>query len=165
MADEAFSQDYRVNWNDLDPNFHLRAAVWVDYAVNTQYLWLEQHGINQARYKELGYEPIALRLEAQYRHEATFGDTIRDTPLIDALSIDGSRWRVRHNYLKNGKERAGSIILEGTWLDWETRQAVAPAPDILQALNKLPRTPNYEELKSFMRGKKGTETTQYKESN
>ena len=37
-------QDYRVNWNDLDPNFHLRAAVCGDYAVNTQYLWLEQHG-------------------------------------------------------------------------------------------------------------------------
>ena len=55
MADEDFITEYRVNWTNIDPNFHLRTAVLVDYAVNTQFLWLEQYGFNQARFTELGY--------------------------------------------------------------------------------------------------------------
>jgi len=153
MIDEPYSQEYRVNWDDLDPNSHLRAAVWIDYAINTQYLMLEQHGISKATYKDLGYGPIALKLEAQYRHEATFGDIIKVIPQLAALSPDCSRWKVKHSFIKNGRERAGSVILEGTWFDWKTRQAVAPASDIVQALIKLPRTPNYEELKSFIHDK------------
>jgi len=50
MADEDFITEYRVNWENLDPNFHLRTAVLVDYAVNTQFLWLERYGFNQARF-------------------------------------------------------------------------------------------------------------------
>ena len=156
MPDQEYSREYRVDWNDLDPNFHLRAATWVDYAVNTQYLLLDQIGMTQARCRELGYETIALKIEAEYRHEATLGDIITDSPLLAALSPDGSRWKVKHRFIKNGKERAGSITIEGTWLNWQTRQAIVPASDIVQALNKVPRTPNFEELKSFIRVKNGT---------
>jgi acyl-CoA thioester hydrolase len=151
MEDEGFSTEYRADWGDLDPNFHVRAGVWLDYATNTQYLWLEHFGITQARYKELGYEPIVLRLEAKYHHEATFGDVIRDTPRLAGLSPDGAQWKVRHSFEKGKGERLGAIIMEGTWLNWTTRQAVAPAPDIVAALNKLARTPNFEVMRSIIR--------------
>ena len=46
----------------------------------------------------------------------------------------------------------GWIVLEGTWLNWKTRQAVAPSEEIAEAL-KLPRTSDFEELKSFVKGR------------
>ena len=53
MEDQTFYAEYRANWADLDPNFHVRAGVWLDYATNTQCLWLEKFDMTQARYKNL----------------------------------------------------------------------------------------------------------------
>jgi len=153
MADESFFVDYRVDWNDLDPNFHLRAAAMVDYAVNTQFAWLEYLGYKQTVFAELGYEPIVLRMEARYHHESTYNETIRDTPVVMAASPDCSRWKIKHSYVKKGGEKIGWIVLEGTWLSWKTRQAVAPAAEIAESLNRLPRTADFEELKSFVKGR------------
>ena len=153
MADEGFFVDYRVDWNDLDPNFHLRAAVLIDYAVNTQFAWLEHLGFKQAMFAEQGYEPIVLRIEARYHHEAGYNEVVRDTPVVAASSPDCSRWKIRHSYVKNDGEKVGWIVLEGTWLNWKTRQAVAPSQEIAEALDKLPRTGDFEELKSFVKGR------------
>ncbi|HUI71323.1 MAG TPA: acyl-CoA thioesterase [Spirochaetia bacterium] len=159
MSDGSFSFEYKVQWQELDPNFHLRAAVLVDYAVNTQFAWLEHLGFKQAFFAAAGYEPIILRSEARYHHEATYNDTIRDTPTVTASSPDCSRWKIKHTYLKNGTEKIGWIILEGTWLNWKTRQAVAPDLPIAEALNKLPRSSDFEELKSFVRARTAPSST------
>ncbi len=151
MADEDFKVEYHVGWRDIDPNFHLRAAVLVDYAINTQFLWLEQYGITQARFAELGYEPVALKLEARYYKEATFGDLIVDKPLLTALSSDGARWKVRHHFVKKQGDQVVSILLVGTWMNWQTRKAIAPASDVVAALKQLPRSSNFEDLRSFIR--------------
>jgi len=148
MAGDTFSQDYKVNWENLDPNQHMRGSVMVDYAVNTQFVWL---GISQQRYAEVGFGPIASSMEVRFDRGATLGDTVTDTPVIIAMSADGSRWRVRHSFVKNGTEKLGSINLEGSWLDWESRRAVAPSQDVLQALNTLQRSSDFEELRSLMR--------------
>jgi acyl-CoA thioesterase FadM len=152
MTDEAFSVEYRVAWDDLDPSLHLRAAVLVDYAVNTQFSWLEHLGFKQARFAELGYEPIVTRMEARYHHEVTYSETVKDTPVIVGASPDYSQWKIRHSYTKTGgKDKVGWIVLEGTWLNWKTRQAVAPTADLAEALSKLPRSENFEELRSMIR--------------
>ena len=153
MSGNTFSQDYKVNWENLDPNQHMRGSVMVDYAVNTQFLWL---GISQQRYAELGYAPIASSMEVRFHREATLGDTVRDTPVIVAMSADGSRWRVRHSFVKNGGEKLGSITLEGSWLNWNSRKAVAPSQDVLQALNALQRSSDFVELRSLIRERSPT---------
>ena len=153
MADEPFFMEYRVDWNDLDPNLHLRAAVMVDYAVNTQFAWLEHLGHKQTTFAEMGYEPIVLHMEAKYHHEATYNEIIRDIPVAMASSPDCSRWKIRHSYVKSNGEKVGWIVLEGTWLNWKTRQAVAPAADVAESLRRLPRSSDYEELKSFVKGR------------
>jgi len=89
-------------------------------------------------------------MEARYHHEATYNDTVRDTPILTASSADYSRWKIKHTYLKNGTEKVGWIVLDGTWLNWKTRQAVAPDADIAETLNTLARSEDFEELKSFI---------------
>ena len=155
MSDEFFVE-YRVKWDDIDPNFHLRAAVLVDYAVNTQFAWLEHLGFAQSHFAEQGYEPIVSRMEARYHKEAGHNEVVRDTPTVVAASPDFSAWKIRHSYSKNGgKDRVGWILLEGTWLSWKTRTAVAPSAAVLQALNRMPRSDNFEELRSVVRAKTG----------
>jgi hypothetical protein len=75
---------------------------------------------------------------------------MRDTPTVTASSPDWSRWKIKHAYLKNGTEKVGWIVLEGTWLNWKTRRAVAPDADVTEALNHLPRSHDFEKLRSFI---------------
>jgi acyl-CoA thioester hydrolase len=153
MSDEAFFVEYRVKWDDVDPNLHLRGAVLVDYAVNTQYAWLEHLGFKQARFAEMGYDPIMLRMEARYHREATYNEVVRDYPVTMAASPDFSRWKIRHSYTKGDGEKVGWVILEGTWLNWKTRKAMAPDADVAAALSKLPRASGFEELKPMAGGR------------
>ncbi|MGA2642671.1 MAG: acyl-CoA thioesterase [Spirochaetia bacterium] len=155
MSEEAFSVEYRVKWDDLDPNMHLRGAVLVDYAVNTQFALLEHLGFKHARLAELGYDPIMIRMEARYHHEATYNEVIKDFPVILAASPDWSRWKIRHSYTKNDGEKVGRVVLEGTWLNWKTRQAVAPSADVAEALSRLPRATGFEDLKPLIGAENG----------
>ena len=109
MTDDAFSVEYRVAWDDPNPSLHLRAAVLVDHAVNTQFCWLEHLGFRQARCAELGYEPIVTRMEARCHHEATYNETMRDTPVMVAASPDYSQWKIRHGYTKDGGKEQGRL--------------------------------------------------------
>ena len=153
VSDAPFFVEYRVNWDDLDPNLHLRGAVLVDYAVNTQFAWLEHQGIRQATLAGRGYDPIALRMEARFHHEATYNEIIKDIQVVVAASPDWSRWKIRHSYTKNDGEKVGWVVLEGTWLNWKTRQAVAPDADVVEALGRLPRAEGFEELRSLIRSR------------
>jgi len=152
MSDAAFFVEYRVRWDDVDPNLHLRGAVLVDYAVNTQYAWLEHLGFRQARFAEMGYDPIMLRMEARYHREVTYNEVVRDYPVMIAASPDFSRWKIRHSYSKGDGEKVGWVVLEGTWLNWKNRKAIAPDADVAEALNKLPRAAAFEELKPMVGG-------------
>ena len=100
---------------------------------------------------DLGFGPIILRMETRYSHEVTFDETVTDTFKMAGMSPDGARWLSRHDIIKPDGNTAATIKLEGVWLNVHTRQAIVPPPDLLEFLNSLPRTENFETLRSFVR--------------
>ena len=151
MEQKEFSRAFAVKWADLDTNGHLRYSVYVDYAVDTQFRSLENYGYTPKRLMDLGFGPIILRMETRYSHEVTFDETVTDTFKMAGMSPDGARWLSRHDIIKPDGNTAATIKLEGVWLNVHTRQAIVPPPDLLEILNSLPRTENFETLRSFVR--------------
>ena len=84
MKDERFTKSYEVRWDQLDPIGHLRAPVIIDIALNTQMSWISSYGYGQDKLSSAGYDPIILKLEVKYKHEAAVGET-----LIDMLQLSG----------------------------------------------------------------------------
>ncbi len=154
MEPKEFSRTYAVKWADLDTNGHLRYSVYIDYAVDSQFRSLEEHGYTPKKLMELGFGPVILRMETRYQREVTFDETVTDSLKLTGMSPDGARWKSRHDIAKSNGEMAATIKLEGVWVDVHTKQAIAPPPDFLQILNSLPHTDDFETLRSFIRSKK-----------
>jgi acyl-CoA thioester hydrolase len=135
MEPKEFSRTYAVKWADLDTNGHLRYSVYIDYAVDTQFRSLENHGVTPKKLMELGFGPVILRMETRYSYEVTFDETVVDWFKMAGLSPDGARWKSRHDIVKSNGDTAATIKLEGVWVDVHTKQAIAPPPDLLEILN------------------------------
>ena len=154
MEQKGFSRSFAVKWADLDTNGHLRYSVYLDYAVDTQFRSLDSYGYTPKKLMDLGFGPVILRMETRYSHEVTFDETVIDSFKLAGLSPDGARWLTRHDITKPDGNTAATIKLEGLWLSIHTREAIVPPTDILEIFNSIPRTKNFEALRSFVRNKK-----------
>ena len=146
-----FVKKYEVSWEQLDPLGHLRAPVLLDYVLNTQMSWITHFGYGQAQLAAAGYDPVILKLEARYQHEALIGETIVDAPKMAGLSSDGSMWKIYHDVTKPDGTKVATAKLEGTWFNWKTKQAVAPEAELVGILMKVQRTANFESMRSIIR--------------
>src|SRR5262245_1277498 len=154
MEAKEFTRTYAIKWADLDTNGHLRYSVYVDFAVDTQFRSIENHGFTPQKLMELGFGPVILRMESRYQHEVTFDETVVDRFRMAGISPDGARWKSRHDIVKSNGDIAATIKLEGVWVNVRTKQAIAPPPEMLEILNSLPRVDDFETLRSFIRSKK-----------
>jgi len=151
MAEQDFSRTYGVKWADLDPNGHVRHSVYDDYAVDTRVRWMEVNGFPPTRFSELGFGPVILRQESRFYREVTIQDSLTVTIRLTGLSQDGSRWKVHHDILKSGGEKAAALDIEGSWLDLRTRKAMVPPMGLLKLFVELEQLDEIEELRSLVR--------------
>jgi acyl-CoA thioesterase FadM len=151
METNGFVKKYEVTWEQLDPLGHLRAPVLLDYVLNTQMSWITHFGYGQTQLSAAGYDPVILKLEARYHHEALLGETLNDVPQLAGLSPDGSMWKTYHQVSKPDGEKVATIKLEGTWFNWKSKQAIAPEAELLAVLMKVEKTASFESMRSIIR--------------
>ena len=150
---EEFVFEFHVTWGDLDPIGHLRTAVYTDLAIDAQFKLLDRIGYSTVGLSELEYGPVVLRQESRYYNEVRFGDLVVDTLSLAGLSEDGSRWILRHDFMRSDGEKAAMLKVEGTWIDLQTRDAIVPSEDLVSANGRLPKAKNFRELRSLVRKK------------
>lgn len=144
---------FRVRWADLDANGHLRNTAYSEYATEARLRHLAENGFGPEQFGELGIGPVIFREEARYRREVRLGDTVTVDFRAAGLSEDGSRWRVAHRVCRSDGEEAATLRLDGGWMELDGRRLVRPPAELLEALRRIPRTEDYEELGSVARGR------------
>lgn len=142
---------YEVTWGDLDPVGHLRGSVYMDLAISAQSEGIDQIGYSTADMTEVGFAPIVLRSESRFYNEVKFGDTVTDTVRLAGLSSDASRWKAKHEFARSDGKKVATLRLEGTWIDLESRKPTEPPENLAAGFADLPRTLNFEELRSLVR--------------
>jgi acyl-CoA thioester hydrolase len=150
---EIFIFEFQVTWGDLDPIGHLRTAVYSDLAIDAQFKLLDRIGYSTVGLSELEYGPAVLRQELRYYSVVRFGDSIVDSLSLAGLSQDGSRWIIRHDFVRSDGQKAAMLKVEGTWIDLQTRVAVVLPEDLIAANGRLPRAKNFQDLRSLVRKK------------
>ncbi len=147
MADK-FCMDIIVRWADLDPNGHVRHSVYYDYGAQSRLGYLQFRGMSIKRLSELRIGPVLFREEAKFLKELRFGDSLSIDFQIAGLTESGKRWRIRHNILRNNDEVCAILEMDGAWLDLKQRRTVDPPQELAEIFNDLPKTEDYEMLKS-----------------
>jgi acyl-CoA thioester hydrolase len=148
----AFEQHFAVRWSDLDGNRHVRNTVFSDFATHTRFRLLEAHGFPQARFESLRFGPVMFREEIRYRRELVFGESVSVDVRFAGLSADASQWRAHQEVKRGDGKQAAVLTIDGAWIHLDTRKLVAPPPELRTLLQGLPRSEDFEELRSVIRG-------------
>ena len=147
----AFEERFTVRWSDLDANRHVRNTIFSEFATHTRFRLLESHGFSQARFESLRFGPVMFREEIRYRRELLFGQEVIVNVLFAGLSEDGSQWRVHQEVTRADGREAAVLTIDGAWIDLDTRKLVAPHHELLDLIQRLPRTEGFELLRSVLR--------------
>jgi acyl-CoA thioester hydrolase len=147
----AFTCRFEVRWADLDGNRHVRNTAFSEYASHTRFRLLAAHGFTVERLESLRFGPVMMREDIRYRREVLFGDTLQVNVICAGLSMDASHWRVRQEVARSDGKEAAILVIQGSWIDLDSRKAIAPPQDLAEALLALPRDGGFEELPSLVR--------------
>ncbi len=148
---QAFEEHFAVRWADLDANRHVRNTIFSEFATHTRFRLLEAHGFTQERFESLRFGPVMFREEIQYRRELVFGQEVTVTALAAGLSEDGSHWRVHQEVRRADGKQAAILRIDGAWIHLDSRKLIAPPGELLELLRRLPRTEDFEVLRSVLR--------------
>ena len=151
-AQPAFRERFSVRWSDLDANRHARNTIFSEYATHTRFRMLEANGFGQGEFDLLRFGPVMFREEVRYRREVVFGEDVEVTVLFAGLAEDGSQWRVRQEVVRGSGKEAAVLTIEGGWMHLDTRKLIAPPVELRRLLERLPRTSDFEVLRSLVRG-------------
>jgi acyl-CoA thioester hydrolase len=140
----SFTMPYAIRWADLDGNGHVRYSAYIDATADLRYHYFAQHGFPPQAFVALGISPVYTSMTAEFLREVFLGETVTITYEVAGLSPLGSRWRVRHDFLKDNGKKAVTVALEGVLLNLATRKPVLPSAELLKVMQELPRARDFE---------------------
>ena len=153
MTGPAYEERFDVRWSDLDANRHVRNTIFSEFATHTRFRMLEAQGFPQARFEAARFGPVMFREEIRYRRELVFGERVAVNVLFAGLAGDGSQWRVHQEVTRADGREAAVLTIDGAWIHLDSRTLVAPPVELLDILRALPRTDDFETLRSVLRGR------------
>lgn len=141
-----YSHAFDIRWADLDPNGHMRHTAYMDYAAQARVGFLAADGFTLERFQKLHIGPVLLREETQYLREVRANSRITVVTEVSGLSANRKHWRIRHRIFNQDNELACVVDVQGAWLDLVERRIVPPPAELLQAMERAPRTEDFSEF-------------------
>ena len=148
---ELFEKHFEVGWRDVDPNGHVANMAYLGYAVDTRVAFFDSCGFPPQDFHAQGFGPAIKTDFAEYFREVMMLEKLTVTMENGGFAEDGSRFRVINNIYKADRILACRVVSIGGWLSLKERKLIE-SPEILKtAWLKLPRTEDFEELKSSIK--------------
>lgn len=139
-----YSQSFQVIWANIDANRHLKHSAYNDYAAQVRLNYFSDHGFSVEEFASLQIGPILFREETIFLKEVGMNETISIDIFLAAARLDGSRWRIFHNFFKKNGDKAATIEVDGAWMDLKTRKLTKPPEIILEMVERMPKIPSFE---------------------
>jgi acyl-CoA thioester hydrolase len=138
-----FERQFMAGWGDIDFNSHMRNTAYLDKAVDVRMLFFAQAGFPMAEFARLRFGPVVMRDEVEYFREIGLLQTMTVSLKLAALAEDGSRFRMRNEFVRADGKRAAVVNSDGGWLDLAARKLITPPAALLEVLRTLPRTDDF----------------------
>jgi acyl-CoA thioester hydrolase len=145
-----------AGWGDMDFNGHMRNTAYLDKSADVRMMFFADNGFPAAEFSRLKIGPVVQRDEIAYFREVNLLDEFRATLALAGLSDDGSRWLLRNEFFRGDGRLAATVTSAGGWLDLRARALVGAPDRLLQTLQLLARTDDFQNLSTSI--KQGTET-------
>ena len=148
---EAFSISSLAGWGDMDANAHMANVAYLNKCVDARMSFFTQNGFPATEFAKRRIGPVVRRDEIEYFREVALMEPITVTLKLGGCAPDGSRFRLVNEVLRADGKVAARVCTEGGWLDLSARRLIAPPPELLAALQRLPYSDDFEKLQSSLR--------------
>jgi acyl-CoA thioester hydrolase len=152
---ELFERTLLAGWGEMDFDAHMRNTAYLDKASDVRMMSFAENGLSMKSMAALGVGPIASRDDVEYFRELRALEPIRVTYGL-AGAADGSRMTLRNEFYRPDGQLAARVTSYVRWLNLAARKLVAPPDTLLRAMERLPRTDDFEVLPSSFRGARAT---------
>lgn len=144
-------KEFEAGWRDVDMNGHVANTTYIEYAVDVRVAFFDSCGFPPQDFLKHGFGPVIKSDFVEYFREVLMLERMAVTIENGGFAPDGSRFRVVNSIYKEGRVLAARVTSIGGWLSFKDRKLIEP-PDILKnAWSELPRTEDFEELRSSVR--------------
>jgi acyl-CoA thioester hydrolase len=144
---EAFVQDYRARWADMDFNQHMRNAAYLAWSEETRMRFLDAHGWSMTEFMRRRLGPVVVEDRLTYRTELRLLEPFQVDLVLAAISDDARKMRVRNHFRKTADgtlcAEVESVVL---WFDLSARKPVAPPPELRDLWLSVVRTTDFARL-------------------
>ncbi len=152
MAD-LFSKIFVARWTDMDFNAHMRNTAYLDLAGDLRMMFFQENGFPPQEFVRRRVGPVVQRDELEYFQEVHLLEEVVVTLAVAGLSRDGSRFRIRNEFLNPNGTRVARVNSLGGWMDLDSRKLVTPPAALAAALDRLPHTDDFAEIERDPKGR------------
>ena len=127
-----YVKEYPVLWRDLDPNQHMRASAYFDYATTARVEALADLSLSMAILLKEGFGPVILKESIEYKREFHLNDILQVGVEVVRATVNKNRWVIRHNIYNKRTGKLSCIIhVDGGWIDIQERKLLKECPTLL----------------------------------
>ena len=142
----SFKVKFTSRWADFDPNNHMRHSAYNDYAAEARVRMFNAYGLDLAEFNRLKVGPVLFREETSFRREIRLSEDITVEVFLKGLSEKGERFKLFHRIFKENGKLAAEIEIFGAWLDLDKRKLTDPPTEVLEALEAVEKTKDFESI-------------------
>ncbi len=142
-----------ATWADMDWNSHMANTAYLNRSVDARMAFFTAHGLPLHEMLRLRVSWVVMKDEIEYRREIMWMEEFSITVALAGFATDGSRFRVRNEFLRADGELAARVTSTGGFLNLDTRRLTAPPQSLLAIYQSLPRTDDYQDLPSSLKPK------------
>lgn len=140
----SYTVKFATKWSDFDPNRHMRHTAYNDYAAEVRIRYFAHAGFPVDEIAADGIGPILFTENTSFRREILAGENISANLKLSGLSEDQSRWKIRHEVIKENGEIAAIIEVYGAWIDLEKRKLTKLPKKYDTLLQDIDKTEDFE---------------------
>jgi acyl-CoA thioester hydrolase len=142
-----------ASWADMDFNAHMANTAYLNRAVDARMAFFTENGLPLPELMRLRISWVMMKDEIEYRREIKWMEEISITVALAGLAQDGSRFKVRNDFLRADGQLAARVTSTGGFLDLDARRLVVPPTEVLTTYHAMPRADDYEVLPSSFKAK------------
>ncbi len=139
-----FRKEFQVIWADLDPNAHMRHTAYNDYAAQVRVSLFDDLGLPLQTLVASGYGPVLFHEDTTFKREVFMNEKISVDCAALSFRKDLKIWKFRQQVFKQTGELASIIIATGAFMDLKLRKVVVPPQQIIDMLERIPRTEDFQ---------------------
>ena len=141
-----YKKTLQAGWGDMDFNSHMGNTAYLDKAADIRMMFFSEHGFPVSEFARLRLGPVIQKDEIEYFREVNLLDELTITFESAGLSADGSRFIIRNEFFRADGKLIARVTSTGGWLDLSIRKLVVPPTALLEAMQELHRTDDFQEL-------------------